>query len=82
MAEYHVGCGIAGIYAGTLNKKKDMWVNKSDVTKEATWSVVQYLYDQIPDGENEIAYIFTFGNGNKVRVSVKKVPTKERDSNG
>ena len=21
MAEYHVGCGIAGIYAGTLNKK-------------------------------------------------------------
>ena len=73
MAEYHVGCGIAGIYAGTLNKKKDMWVNKSDVTEEATWSVVQHLYHQIPDGEKEIAYIFTFGNGNKVRVSVKKV---------
>ena len=73
MAEYHVGCGIAGIYAGTLNKKKDMWVNKSDVTEEATWSVVQHLYEQIPNGKNGIAYIYTFRNGDKVRVSVEKV---------
>ena len=28
MAEYHVGCGAFGIYAGTLNKKKDRWQNK------------------------------------------------------
>lgn len=34
MAEYHVGFGKAGIYAGTLNKKSDMWVNKSLVTNE------------------------------------------------
>lgn len=26
MAEYHVGCGVFGIYAGTLNKKKDRYV--------------------------------------------------------
>ena len=31
MADYHVGCGIAGIYAGTLNKKGNMWVNKSEI---------------------------------------------------
>ena len=43
MANYHVGCGITAIYAGTLNKKGDMWVNKSDVTEEACSAVAQYL---------------------------------------
>lgn len=73
MAEYHVGCGFAGIYAGTLNKKGNMWVNKSDVTEEAICSVVQYLYEQIPNDKNGIAYIYTFRNGDKVRVAVEKV---------
>lgn len=41
--EYHVGCGIAGIYAGTLDK--DKWINKSDVTDEAISAVAQYLLD-------------------------------------
>lgn len=44
MAEYHVGCGIAGIYAGTLNKKGDMWINKSLVTDEALSCAFDYLY--------------------------------------
>lgn len=44
MAEYHVGRGIAGIYAGTLNKKGDMWVNKSDVTDEVLNCAFEYLY--------------------------------------
>lgn len=43
MAEYHVGCGIAGIYAGTLNKKGNMWQNKSCVTDEALDAVAGYL---------------------------------------
>ena len=44
MAEYHVGCGFAGIYAGTLNpKNKEMWRAKSDVTHEALCAVAQYL---------------------------------------
>ncbi len=43
MAEYHVGCGLAGIYAGTLNSKGDTWRNKSDVTHEALCAVAQYL---------------------------------------
>ena len=73
MAEYHVGCGFAGIYAGTLNKKKDMWVNKSDVTEEAIHSVVQYLYEQIPNNKNGIAYVYTFRNGDKVCMAVEKV---------
>lgn len=43
MAEYHVGCGVFGIYAGTLNKKGDMWLRKSDVTHEALDAVAGYL---------------------------------------
>lgn len=45
MAEYHVGCGIAGIYAGTLNKGGKTWRNKSDVTHEAMTAVAQYCID-------------------------------------
>ena len=45
--EYHVGCGLFGIYAGTLMKpKKDgmiMWRKKSDVTEEAIHAVMQYF---------------------------------------
>lgn len=43
MAQYHVGCGLAGIYAGTLKKNGDMWLNKSEVTHEALCAVAQYL---------------------------------------
>ena len=44
MAEYHVGCGAFGIYAGILNpKNKEMWRNKSDVTHEALCAVAQRL---------------------------------------
>lgn len=45
MANYHVGCGITGIYAGTLNKAGNMWNNKSDVTDEAIRAVAQYLLE-------------------------------------
>lgn len=43
MTEYHVGCGFAGIYAGILNKKGDLWRNKSEVTHEALCAVAEYL---------------------------------------
>jgi hypothetical protein len=44
MAEYHVGCGLADIYAGTLNKAQNMWRNKSAVTAEALGAAAQYLF--------------------------------------
>ena len=49
MAEYHVGCGVFAIYAGTLNKKGNMWRNKSEVTDEAISAAAQYLleHDQL-----------------------------------
>lgn len=46
MTEYHVGCGVFGIYAGTLNKTGDKWRNKSDVTLEAMGAVAQHLLDR------------------------------------
>lgn len=44
MAEYHVGCGMAGIYAGTVKPNKpDEWKNKSCVTEEALLASALYL---------------------------------------
>lgn len=43
MAEYHVGCGAFGIYAGTLKSNGTEWRNKSDVTDEAISAAAQYL---------------------------------------
>lgn len=45
MAEYHVGAGLFGIYAGTLNPNGDTWHNKSEVTREALRASAQYLFD-------------------------------------
>jgi hypothetical protein len=45
MAEYHVGAGLFGIYAGTLNPKGDTWRNKSEVTREALSASAQYLLE-------------------------------------
>lgn len=44
MAEYHVGCGAFGIYAGTLNSKnKTLWKNKTECTDEAIGAVTDYM---------------------------------------
>lgn len=64
MAEYHVGCGITGIFAGTLNKKKDRWINKSDVTNEAFNAVAQYCL------EHDEAMNFNY-KGKRYRLAVE-----------
>lgn len=46
MAEYHIGCGVFAIYAGTLNKDKTLWKNKSECTDEAVSAVAQYLLQE------------------------------------
>ena len=68
MATYHVGCGIAAIYAGTLNKKGTMWTNKSDVTHEAISAVAQFLLDQnesVKFTYNDKNYILTVAEDKK-----------------
>ena len=65
MAEYHVGCGLSGIYAGTL-LKPGVWKNKTPVTDEAIRAVAQWLL------ENQEAFIFTM-NGKNYRMEVEEV---------
>lgn len=48
MTEYHVGCGMSGILAGTVRDYRDgrkIWAKKSDVTDEALGAVAEYLLD-------------------------------------
>lgn len=51
MAQYHVGCGMAGIYAGTISKP-GMWKVKNDVTDEALCAVADYMKGKIT-GDND-----------------------------
>ena len=74
MAEYHVGCGAFGIYAGTLNSRnKNLWQNKSDVTHEAICAVAQFLLQE------EKSMLFDF-EGRRYRLNVKPEPPKEDES--
>lgn len=73
MANYHVGCGITGIFAGTINKTSTMWVNKSDVTDEAISAVAQFLL------EHEEAMEFNY-QGKRYRLAVE--PQKSEVDNG
>lgn len=69
MAEYHVGNGIAGIYAGTLTKDKKRWINKSDVTDEAIKAVYSWFMDQMEGNEE---YSITFPSTDFELVMRKK----------
>ena len=70
MAEYHVGCGAFGIYAGTLNKQKTMWQNKSDVTEEARQAVIMYEKDRLKSEKRLKETIeYTFRNGDVLTVT-------------
>lgn len=67
MAEYHVGCGAFAIYAGTLDKKGNLWRTKSEVTSEAINAVAQYLL------EHEEAVKFDYqGNSYRLEVTIQK----------
>ena len=79
MAEYHVGCGLAGIYAGTI-KKPDEWKNKSEVTAEALRSVAEYMLGQLKAGDK--AYEITWTNqttGKKIVLTCHREDIDEKD---
>ena len=69
MAEYHVGCGALWIYAGTLNKKSNMWLHKSDVTNEAFNAVAQYCL------EHNEAMNFDY-KGKRYRLAVTEIKSE------
>lgn len=74
MSNYHVGCGLAGIYAGTWKTEKDSndgfheWKNKSLITDEAIHAVMTYLLPK--KGEVATAKV-THSNGKTVRLTVE-----------
>lgn len=79
MAEYHVGCGLAGIYAGTI-KKPGEWKNKSEVTAEALRSVAEYMLGQLKEGDQ--AYEITWTNqttGKKIVLTCHRENIDEKD---
>lgn len=82
MAEYHVGAGCFGIYAGTLNKRGDMWQNKTECTDEALAAVRDYLFDKIEGGKSEFGYEWTRKDGRIVTlmVSVRSADIREIDN--
>lgn len=79
MAEYHVGCGALGIYAGTLNPpRKDgvqLWRNKSPVTEEAVGAVVKYYKQEMDlDGDTSRSTDFVMSPGGEhLRLTVEYV---------
>ena len=88
MAEYHVGCGIAGIYAGTLNKGKSAWQNKTEVTDEAISAVRDYMVQELLGGldcskATTSGYEWTLKDGRVVelRVTVKEKEEEHQNAN-
>jgi len=71
MAEYHVGCGLTGIYAGTLNKNGTAWRTKTKVTNEALNAVAEYMYGKIQEGEKSFAYGFITKGGKYLKLEIE-----------
>lgn len=46
MSEYHVSCGMFGIYAGTVKKNGTEWKDKTRVTDEAIEAVRDWLLSE------------------------------------
>ena len=71
MAEYHVGCGIAGIYAGTLKKNGIEWLNKTCVTVEAVHAVRDWLLTEMDTGANQYGYQWKMKDGRTLELLVR-----------
>ena len=78
MAEYHVGAGLFGIYAGILKNKQE-WRNKTTCTDEAIEAVRDYMYQEfVKNGNASGAYEGDRKDGNivELRLSVKSPNNK------
>ena len=74
MAEYHVGAGLFGIYAGIL-KNKSEWKNKTECTDEAIEAVRDYMIDQCLGGFDcskgtSGGYAWTLKDGRNVELRI------------
>lgn len=75
MKKYHVGAGLAGIYAGTL-KNEEEWKDKSDCTEEAITAVRDFMVDDLLGGiactkTNKSGYSWKLKDGRNVILEVR-----------
>lgn len=69
MADYHVGCGAFGIYAGTLNRKnKNLWQSKTECTDEA---INELLGGFDCRKRTEDAYMWELKDGRTIELRIK-----------
>lgn len=85
MAEYHVGCGVFGIYAGILNNKnKSKWQNKSEVTAEAIEAVRDYMVEDCLGGLDSSKHTGGYGwklkDGRIVKLRIEIAEAKPEDN--
>ena len=79
MSEYHVACGMAGIYAGTLKSNGNEWKNKTLVTDEALEAVRDWLYSEfIKDEKTSGGYSWTRKDGREVSLIIKVDKAKQQ----
>lgn len=85
MAEYHIGCGITAIFAGTLNKNKTQWINKTACTDEAIEAVRDYIVQNELGGLNSekqsAGYAWTLKDGRTLELIVR-VYNEKREVDG
>lgn len=72
MADYHVGCGIAGIYAGIMKPNGYEWKTKSNVTNEAIAAVAVYMGGKIDTGKTSVSCDVTQNGKSIFRITVEK----------
>ena len=75
MAEYHIGCGITAIFAGTLNKNKTRWINKTACTDEAIEAVRDYIVQNelggLDGNKQSAGYAWTLKDGRTLELVVR-----------
>ena len=69
MPQYHVGSGIAGIYAGTISKP-GVWKVKNEVTNEAICAVADYMKNNIENGNDAYEITWNLSTGRKITLSL------------
>lgn len=83
MAEYHIGCGITAIFAGTLNKDKTLWRTKSPCTDEAIEAVRDYMVQHELGGLNSkkqaAGYAWTLKDGRTLELMVRVCDKEENE---
>lgn len=82
MAEYHVGCGLAAIYAGTVKKNGYEWQNKTECTDEAINAVRDYMVEECLGGmsckkDTKGGYSWKLKDGRTVKLMVEIEKTEE-----